>query len=54
MFRSTTVRVIVGVVAVLMVLALLRFKPWQRFGGGNDAGANLARQSLNVGFLPVT
>jgi hypothetical protein len=53
MFRSTTVRVIIGVVAVLAVLALLRFKPWQRFGGG-DASTNLARQSLNVGFLPVT
>jgi hypothetical protein len=53
MFHSTMGRVIVGVVAVLAVLALLRFKPWKRLGG-DDAGANLARQSLNVGFLPVT
>ena len=53
MFRSTTARVIIGVIAVLAVLALLRFKPWKSLNGG-DAGTNLSRQSLNVGFLPVT
>ncbi len=53
MFRSTVSRVIVGVVLVVAVLALLRFKPWKRLDG-DDGGANLARQSLNVGFLPVT
>jgi hypothetical protein len=54
MFRSSAARWIIGVVAVIAVLGLLRYKPWQR---GAQQTANLAdeaREKLNVGFLPVT
>ena len=49
MLRSSTVRIVVGLVAVLAALTLLRFKPWQ------DAPANRTREGqIAVGFLPVT
>jgi hypothetical protein len=47
-------------IAVIAVLALLRFKPWQREPaaptGGTATGATpvAARETLTVGFLPVT
>lgn len=50
MFKSPIVRWVIGVVVVIGVLGLLRFKPWKR--GGTEQGAG--RQELNVGFLPVT
>src|SRR5687768_16523207 len=56
MFRSTVARVALGVVLVLAVLGLVRYKPWQRAGGtgaGGDGEAR-ARRRLSVGFLPVT
>ena len=49
MIKSPIARWTIGVVVVLGVLGLLRFKPWQREG---DEQA--ARQQLQVGFLPVT
>ncbi len=60
MLRSSAARIVLGVVAVLAILTFLRFKPWQREGGGTVAGApsagspNKTRQELTVGFLPVT
>ena len=54
MFRSSAARWIIGVIAVIAVLGLLRYKPWQR---GAQETANLADEAcekLNVGFLPVT
>ena len=58
MLRSTTARVALGVIVLIAALGLLRFKPWQRGGGGSvEQAANVAngpRQQLNVGFLPVT
>lgn len=51
MFRSSLTRWVAGTLALIAVLAVLRFKPWQRIGGGSLA---LARAQLNVGFLPVT
>ena len=50
MYRSSLAKVIVGGIAVVAVLGVLRYKPWQR--GGNEEGA--VRQQLSVGFLPVT
>jgi len=55
MFRSSAARWAAGVVAVVALLALARFKPWERVrgtGGGERAAAE--RERLNVGFLPVT
>jgi hypothetical protein len=48
MMKSPITRWTIGVVVVLVVLGVLRFKPWHR--GGDPA----ARQQLQVGFLPVT
>src|SRR5689334_23014649 len=54
MFRSSAARWIIGVMAVIAVLGLLRYKPWQR-GAQQTAGlTDEAREKLNVGFLPVT
>src|SRR5471030_760097 len=41
--RSPAVRWTVGIIAAILVLALLRFKPWQK-----------QRPSLAVAYLPVT
>src|SRR5687767_9900962 len=55
MFRSTVARVALGVVLVVAVLGLVRYKPWQRAGGtGAEGGEAQARRRLSVGFLPVT
>ena len=55
MLRSSVSRWVLGLVALVAVLGLIRFKPWQRLaspgGGGRTAEA---RERLNVGFLPVT
>jgi hypothetical protein len=54
MFRSSAARWIIGVFAVVALLGLLRYKPWQR-GERQTAGVvDEAREKLNVGFLPVT
>jgi hypothetical protein len=55
MFRSSATRWILGVIAIIAVLGLLRYKPWQRSGSQQtvDQGSE-GRASLNVGFLPVT
>ena len=49
MLRSPALRVALSIVAVIGLLAVLRFKPWQR-----QTAANKTRQELTVGFLPVT
>ncbi|HEX9004955.1 MAG TPA: ABC transporter substrate-binding protein [Blastocatellia bacterium] len=55
MFRNTSVKIALGAIAVIAVLGLLRFKPWQRSASQPSGGdASLARAELNVGFLPVT
>lgn len=53
MLRSSVSRWTVGAVAIIAVLGVLRFKPWQLFSGG-PAGPAAAREQLKVGFLPVT
>ena len=54
MFRSSAARTIIGVIAVIAVLGLLRYKPWQRGAQQNAGSTDEAREKLNVGFLPVT
>ena len=52
MFRSSVGRWLVGLIVLIAVLAVMRFKPW-RFRGNNQQQAQ-ARAELKVGFLPVT
>jgi len=54
MFRNTSVKIILGVIAAIAVLGLLRFKPWQRDQSTQSTEIAGGRASLNVGFLPVT
>ena len=56
MFRSSITRLVLGVLAIIAVLGVLRFKPWQRFTVNRTAGTNstVAREQLTIGFLPVT
>jgi hypothetical protein len=52
---SSSIKIGAAVVAVVALLALLRFKPWQRDESANRVTATGAvRQALTVGFLPVT
>jgi NitT/TauT family transport system substrate-binding protein len=51
MFRSSIGRWLLGLVLLIAVLALIRFKPW-RFRHGQQQAQ--ARAELKVGFLPVT
>ncbi len=50
--RSSLVRWVVGTLAVVCALALLRFKPWRT--ADSSLAVNAHRQELRVGFLPVT
>ena len=56
MLRSPITRWLIGIIAFIAVLGVLRFKPWQSgsiketFQGQTKS----ARQELKVGFLPVT
>lgn len=52
MFRSPIVKIVLGAIAVIIILGLLRFKPWQRSHSVEEIGGG--REQLNVGFLPVT
>ena len=54
MFRSSIAKWIVGVVLVIGVLAVVRFKPWRMASGGAGQERTNARAELKVGFLPVT
>jgi NitT/TauT family transport system substrate-binding protein len=55
MFRSTTTRLILGAIAIIALLGILRVKPWHYWTNQKGAGGSeQARQQLNVGFLPVT
>ena len=52
MFQNTYLKIILGAVAVIAILGLLRFKPLQRSSSQSETGT--VRAQLNVGFLPVT
>jgi NitT/TauT family transport system substrate-binding protein len=53
MFRSSVVRWLLGLILVIGVLSVVRFKPW-RLATHNARQAAQARAELKVGFLPVT
>ena len=53
MLRSSLARWVIGILAFIAVLGVLRFKPWKNLGGAGNESA-LMRQQLSVGFLPVT
>lgn len=56
MLRSPITRWLVGIVAFIAVLAVLRFKPWQ-YRSTNEMASGTSeqtRQELKVGYLPVT
>lgn len=54
MLQSAAVRWILGAIAFLVVITVLRFRPWQPSGAAPPSGVAQARQELAVGFLPVT
>ena len=56
MLRSPTARAVLGILAVIAALAVLRYKPWQRAetAAATLGSPNKTRQELTVGFLPVT
>ena len=54
MFRSSTARWVLGTLAFIVALGVLRYKPWQRPETQENAAATHARETLAVGFLPVT
>ena len=55
MFRSSIVRWLLGAVAVVAMVTLLRFKPWQHKDAQQGASEWSDRRAvLKVGFLPVT
>lgn len=54
MFRSSTARWILGLTAFLAIISLLRFRPWERGGKQQLDQISKGRETLTVGFLPVT
>lgn len=54
MIRNTSLRILLGAIAVITVLAVLRFKPWQRGQSTQTTDSADTRAVLNVGYLPVT
>jgi len=59
MLRSPLTRIVIGVIAAIAVLTVLRFRPWERAANvetaaGNGSTPGQTRQELTVGFLPVT
>ena len=56
--KNPTVRWTVGVIAAIVLLALLRFKPWQKPITHEDETLTTewrsAPQTLTVAFIPVT
>src|SRR5262245_21777040 len=54
MFRSSIAKWVIGVVLLIGVLAVVRFKPWQWANKDAAQQSTNARAELKVGFLPVT
>jgi NitT/TauT family transport system substrate-binding protein len=52
--RSPLLRWGVGALAALAILGVLRAKPWQRGSSAVEQAGGAPRQTLTVGFLPVT
>lgn len=53
MLRSSISRWILGMLVLIAVLGILRFKPWRSITEPKGQRAEL-RANLHVGFLPVT
>jgi NitT/TauT family transport system substrate-binding protein len=54
MFRSSASRWVFGTLTFIVALGVLRYKPWQRPETQENAATTRARETLAVGFLPVT
>lgn len=54
MFRSSVVRWVLGLLLLIAVLGVIRFKPWRLGSRGAASQEAQAREDLRVGFLPVT
>lgn len=54
MFRSSVVRWVLGLLVLIAVLGVIRFKPWRLGSRGAASQVVEAREDLSVGFLPVT
>jgi NitT/TauT family transport system substrate-binding protein len=54
MMRSSAARWIVGTLAFVVAISLLRFRPWEHSAKPSTGKNGEARQTLTVGFLPVT
>jgi NitT/TauT family transport system substrate-binding protein len=54
MTRTRIFLIVLGVLVLISGLGLLRFASLRRRGAGDSDSNGIARQQLNVGFLPVT
>jgi hypothetical protein len=54
MFRSSVFRWVLGLLLLIAVLGVIRFKPWQLGSRGAASQQAQVREDLKVGFLPVT
>ncbi len=54
MTRSPLLRWGVGALAAVAILGVLRARPWQRPAAEVPQAGEAPRQTLAVGFLPVT
>jgi hypothetical protein len=50
--RSPIIRIVIGTILAIIVLGVLRYKPW--LGEQNSSRVDSPREQLSVGFLPVT
>jgi hypothetical protein len=54
MLRSPLIRIIIGTILAIIVLGVLRYKPWERGEQQTASDDDKPREQLSVGFLPVT
>ncbi|HZJ43258.1 MAG TPA: ABC transporter substrate-binding protein [Pyrinomonadaceae bacterium] len=54
MFRSSIARWVLGLLVVISLLAVIKFKPWRLISQRSEQQQAEARGDLKVGFLPVT
>jgi len=54
MFRSSIARWVLGLLVVISLLSVIKFKPWRLISQRSDQQQAEARGDLKVGFLPVT
>ena len=54
MLRSPVARWLIGLLLVICILTVVRFKPWQLLRNQASQNTAHARAELKVGFLPVT